>query len=237
MNNFTWIFKHYFKRNVLDISTLLNIALPIIFAVALQLMVNFQLSGEGAYEAFIDLNPVFILLVLGFQFFGAGNTASLLHADLKGAVRARLLVSGVDEGVFSLAVVIASWVFNIIQGIAVIIFTTVVLDANWGNYGVALAVLALVALMAQLVGVIIFKYTKDAKAASRMSYFFGEAMLAVSILPVFVDALAPVANYFPVLAGAYIIQTTSLTHIAILLAQFTLVAAFAIFAKRGRTHV
>ena len=233
MKHFTWIFRHYFKRNVLDITNLLTIALPIIFAVAFQLMINFQMSYDDAGEAFINLNQLIILLAIGFQFFGASNTTGLLHADLKGAVRARLLVSGVDARVFSLAVVAASWVFNIIQGIVVIAFTTLVLDADWGNYGIALAALALIALMAQMFGIIIFKYTKDEKAGNKISYFFGEAMLGIVALPILVEAIAPIANYLPVGAATYMIESTSWLHMAILFGQLALVAVVAFFVKRG----
>ena len=234
MKDFTWVFRHYFKRSLLDVANLLNIGLPILFAFAFQLIINFQ-TADGA-EAFVELNGLLILMVLGFQFFGAGVTTGFLHNDLKGAVRSRLLASGVAAWVFSLGVVMASWVFNIAQGIVLILFTTFVLDAHWEHPVLMLVALSLMALMAQMCGVLIFKHTKDKKAGSKMSYFFGEGMLMLAILPVFIDALAPVGPYLPVGLGIRVVEEGSLTAVAILAAQVAVVAMVALLTRKETSN-
>lgn len=238
MKNFMWICKHYFKRNILDISNLLSIALPILFALAYYLILNFQMTDDNAYERMATRNSLVILTVVVFQFFGVGCTVGFCHKDLKGATKARLLVSGIGRRAFLMAIVVSGLLYNIIQGVILVAFTSLVLDIDWGNYAIALFAIGMTALFSSICGIIIFSYTKGEKEGSRMSYFFGEIMCGLALVPIFLNVgmLTNVMHYLPVKLGVNMINagTTQdmLLYAAIFVGQLIVVAAVAFFIGR-----
>ena len=181
MKNFIWICQHYFKRNVLDPFNLLLIGLPLVFIFAFTLIDQF-LQAHGAPD-FMSFDTIAIPMVLGFLFFGTDITANWLHSDLKGSVGARLLVTGIDKRTFFLSVTIAGWFYLFFMGMLLVAIVSLIFDGDWGNYAMVTVVILLLALLTQLIGVLIFYFTKDKKSSARVSHLFGEIFIGVSIFP------------------------------------------------------
>jgi len=158
MKNFFWISRLYFKRSFLAPANLLMIGLPIIFMVAFYL-VDLFLAGQVTYYGLEDSGRmsfmhVVIPMILGFQFFGTDGVAESLHNDLKGPTGARLKVSGNDNRVFYLAVITASWMFYLLTGLFLIPIAYFVFGVPFASIPLTILALALLALMAQVIGVI-----------------------------------------------------------------------------------
>ena len=221
MKNFFWILTHYLKRNFLLIANYLVIGLPLVFIFAFQFIADFLIANDLGGDAFAGLA---IVIVLGFQFFGADLTTNWLHHDLKGPTRLRLHVSGNDQRVFYLAVVIAGWLFNSAMGAVLIAITSLVpfLNADWGNYTLIMLAILFLSSLTQLVGVLIFYFTKDKKSGARVAYLFGEVMLGTTLLPAVFnlpDIVNSITNFLPVELG---LQVTRATTIGSALPQLTI---------------
>ena len=246
MKNFMWIFKHYFKRNFLHLANYLLIGLPLIFILAFSAMTNFLGGIEGVDEAFIaTIGGLTVAIVLGFQFFGADLVSGWLHDDLKGPTEARLRVSGIDERVVYLAVIVSGWLFSILTGGILIIITELVpfINASWGNYIFAVIAIALVALVIQLVGVLIFYFTKDGKTAGKVGYVFGEIMIGVALFPAmfnFPTVVERIFGFFPAELAMQAIDSNSfvnaLPYFGILLAMIVVMGLVVIFVGRGKNN-
>ncbi|MCL2362538.1 MAG: hypothetical protein FWC73_12100 [Defluviitaleaceae bacterium] len=240
MNNFLWIFRHYLKKNFLTPANLLVIGLPIIFMLTFHLLNNYLLELLGTEV--VLLYGIGVPMVLGFQFFGADLTADWLHHDMKGPTRARLLVSPVAPRVFYAGVMLAGWLFNVFYGSIVVAITAAAFGETFGNYGLVLLVLLCLSFITQLVGVLIFYFTKDEKSGTRLSYVFGEIMIGITILPfVFPDLFdtngpaATLINHFPTNVGLNIIYNNNLLYnLAVMLGIVALLSLVAFIIGRQR---
>jgi|GEM_PF-1851294 len=254
MKNFFWVFKHYFKRNFFALPNYLLIGLPLIFILAFGAFASFLGGVDGAndpemLDAFVTLfGGLTVLIVLGFQFFGADTASGWLHEDLKGPTGSRLRVSGVSERYFYLAVIVAGWLFNLLVGGILIVITELVpfINAYWGNYIFAMIAIALIAFVVQLIGVLIFYTSKDKKSAGKIGYVFGEIMIGVALLPAFGDAfnlpavVERIFDFFPAGLGLNAVRSTSfvgaLPYFGILLAIGAVMAGIVMVVGRRKGH-
>ena len=212
MNNFIWICKHYFKRNFLVPANLLLIGLPLVFLFAFDLLGQFLYYG-GHYNP--GWHMLAIPMVLGFLFFGTDITGIRLHDDLKGTVGARLLVTGIDKPTFFLSVIAAGWIYLFVMGMLLVAIASLLFEGDWNNHALVMVVILLLALLSQLIGVLIFYFTKDKKSSARVSYLFGEVFIGISVLPYvlnFGKAIGTILDHFPVGMGVQAIDADSFTN-------------------------
>lgn len=226
MKNFFWIFTHYFKRNLLGPANLLLIIIPLILIFAYDL--QFQ----------VPIREIATATVLGFLFFGADLTSDWLHRDLKGITRSRLLISGTDQRVFFLSIIASGVIFNIFYSTIVVIITSFILEVDWGNYVQLTVVLLFLSLITQLVGVLIFRFTKSEKAGSGISFTLGQVIFALAVLPIMIshDILETIASYLPAGLGLQIIGTNTdvLLNFAMLSGWITILAVVVFFVGRHK---
>jgi len=226
MRDFVWIFRHYLKKNFLTPANLIVIALPLVFV--------FGIKAANL------LYGIVIPIVLAFQFFCADLTASWLHHDMKGPTRSRLLVSPVAPRVFYMAVMMAGWLFSVFYGGIVVAITVIAFGVEWGNYGLVLVVLLALSFITQMVGVLIFRSTKDEKSAARVSYVFGEVMMLIALVPSIINNIidvsatfASILNHLPISVGMNIIAADSLLYnLAVLMGMVAVVTAVAFLVGR-----
>ena len=244
MKNFFWILRNYLKRNFLYPANYLVIGLPLVFIVAFQLIDNFINTLDTGGDV-LGFGGLAMLIVLSFQFFGADLTTDYLHADLKGSTRLRLFVSGNDQRVFFFAVVISGWLFNTLMGIFLVAITSLVplFDADWGNYIFVILAILFLSFLVQLVGVLIFNFTKDEKSGSKFSYIFGEIMMGIALFPAIFNLPAVVErifNFLPIELGLQIAHATTflnaLPYFGILLAMNIVLAVVVFLVGRRRNN-
>ena len=251
MKNFMWIFKHYFKRNFFNLSNYLLIGLPLIFTAAFTLTANFVagLETDGDATPFVTLFlGMTVPIGIGFTFFGADLTTGWLHEDLKGPTGSRLRASGIDERIFYLGVISASWLFNLVMAGVFVAITSLVpfFGTDWHNYIFVAIAVALVVMVVQLLGVLIFYFTKDKKTAGKVGYVFGEIMIGIAMLPMFVESfnlptvVQRIFEFFPVGVAVNAIESTSfalaLPYFGILLAMVGVMAVVVIIVGRSKGH-
>ena len=241
MNNFIWICKHYFKRNVLVPANLLLIGLPLVFLFAFNLLGQF-LDSAGHYNP--GWHMLAIPMVLGFLFFGTDITGIRLHDDLRGSVGARLLVTGIDKPAFFLSVTVAGWFYLFAMGMLLVAIASLLFEGDWGNYALVTVVILLLSLLSQLIGVLIFYFTKDRKSSARVSYLFGEVFIGVSVLPYvfnFGKAISTILDHFPVGMGVQAIEADSfanaLPNLGILLGYIVVLVMVVLIVGRRKEQM
>ena len=221
MKNFLWISKLYFRLSFLELANYLMIGLPVIFLTVLYLTNNFLNIQMAYYEIPYyqagGIMSIVIPMILCFQFFGSDGVAAALHEDLNGPVGARLKISGTDERVFYLAVIVANWLFFLLTGVVVLAIAHFVFSIYFASIPLTFLALALLSLMAQVIGVLIFQFTKNKKASGKIGYLLGEIMMAIAIFPtVFFsnsEFLKNTVSYLPVGLGERLVAATNFVQI------------------------
>jgi len=252
MKNFFWISSMYFKRAFLAPANYLMIGLPIIFMTILYLIDRFMQAQFTYYElANIPLanalNLMTIPMILAFQLFGVDGAAGELHSDLKGPTGARLKVSGIDERVFYLSVIASSWSFYSLTGAICIAVGHFVFGIYFASIPLTFLALALLALMAQVISIIIFYFTKDEKASGRIGYLFGEIVMGITLLPALLTnapkIVSDILSWFPVGVGERLVKATTFGEImlpvGVLLGMIAVLscAVFVIGRRKGYDRI
>jgi hypothetical protein len=232
---------HYFKRNILDLGNLLLIGLPLIFIFTFHLVGQFENASVNLDTVDTTvLDMLIVLIVLGFQFYGADNVTHSLHHDFKGSVRARLFVTGTDQRIFFLAVIVVNWLYSFVIGMLLVAITTLFFHVDyWGNYSLVMLVILFLSLLAQLVGVLIFYFTKDKKSAASVVHLFGEVMQGTSFI-MFINlegVIGNLSNQLPIQLGLKVIEANSIISLIILLGYCTVLSVMVFFIGRRRHYV
>jgi len=190
-----------------------------------------------------DFTFIAIPLILAFQFFSADVTAGWLHEDLKGPTGARLLVSGNDSRVFYISVITTSWLFSLLMGALLIPITSIFFNIEWVNIPLSFLALAFLSLITQIVGVLIFYFTKDKKAAGKIGYLFGEIMIGIAIFPsaFSITFLENITKYFPVGLGEQLAHATNFADAilptAILIGIIIVLSAIVLVVEKRKNYV
>ena len=152
----------------------------IIFLVALPLgivavtsLINVEGNMVNGYNINATVNAVFN--AIAFQFFSGQWLVDYLHRDFSGSVSGRLHAAPISKLTFFFATTAGIWVFTILQGVLIIAVTTVVFNAYWGNLLITALVFFIISIMAQLLSILIFLFTrtKGSGTAVSMVVIFG----------------------------------------------------------------
>ena len=166
MQKFGLIFRHYVKRTFMHKGNLLAMLLLPTAIILLFAFVNDNFfAEEGLDPLFYGYNVIHTDLVivnlLFFQLFGALNNVDSLHEALSTESKWRLFAAPVNRKIYPLASMLASWIVSLLQAIIVLLVTSVILNVYWGNIFVNILALLGLSLFAQILGVLIFLFTKN----------------------------------------------------------------------------
>lgn len=119
----------------------------------------------------IDL--ICITQVFAFQFFGGFYTLEFIRSDLIESTKWRMysLPHSPHEHAFS--IILSTSIFNMLQGLVIVLFTSFVYDVNWGNMGVIMLILLVLSVLTQLVFLNCVLGIKNYKTAERAGTAFG----------------------------------------------------------------
>lgn len=120
-----------------------------------------------------------IYMMLLFQLNSGIYLLEYLNKDLFGPMRWRLSISPRPRHVFVFSATAACTVFTALQGLLIIGFTSIVMDAYWGNLAVAALVVLLVSLVSQLLNMLLFLVTKTVSTTEMFSWILATAMSAL----------------------------------------------------------
>jgi len=174
------IFRHYFRRALIDPLGLIMLTVVPIALILLNVYVfsaNAEIELINGYCAMATGNTIMIMVM--FQFFGGMYINEWIHEDFRGAQRWRLFSAPVSQGKFVFSAAIASWLITITQGLLLIAFSTLVLNAYWGNFLFWIPAILAISLISQLMYIIIALFTKTKRSAEAVGHglTFGMALL------------------------------------------------------------
>ena len=120
---------------------------------------------------FMDL--ISITQVLAFQFFGGFYTMEFIKSDLIESTKWRLYSLPYSAHEHAFSIIISTSIFNMLQGLVMVIFTHFVYDVNWGNIGIVMLILLVLSILTQLVFLNCVLGIKNYKTAERAGTAFG----------------------------------------------------------------
>ena len=175
MNRFGLLFKHYLKRQFLYPANLgAMLLLPTAIILLFAYINDSAIAGEGLSAMFYGHNVVHTSLVIGnvffFQLFGSFTSMESLHELYSTEHKSRLFVAPIDRKWYPIAIMAASWVVLLVQGLIVIGVTSAVLNVYWGNMIVNIFTLLGLSLVAQGLGLIFFGISKSAGVGNAIAY-------------------------------------------------------------------
>ena len=177
-NSFMLIFRHYLMRALKDPQTVLILVMLPLGIVAITSMIETGENFVNGYNITATFNAVFNFTA--FQFFSGAWLIHYLHTDFSRDVRWRLQSAPVSRLTFFFAATAGIWVFTILQGLLIIAVTSVFFNAYWGNPLILAAVLLIISVMAQLVSILIFLFTRTLHSGNAVIMVFIFGMMIIS---------------------------------------------------------
>ena len=177
MGSFLLVFRHYFMRTIKDrLSLLIQIVFPIGIILTF-ILISDNIEGDllgfedfpmGDYS-YLHTNAA-ITMMLFFQLFGGMWGLNYLYYDLRDARKYRLYFAPVNKVVYPLAAMMGSWMVSIVQGVIVIVITSLILDVYWANRLVVALALIGVSLFSHFAFALIFMVTKNLQQATAIGF-------------------------------------------------------------------
>jgi hypothetical protein len=177
------ILRHYFRRVAIEpVGVGVYILFPVTLLTFLVVTSNYMNQGDAhlinGRDVIISFNMVINLLL--FQLMGSLIVIDFLYDDLRGDMRWRLLATPTPIIKFVGANLFASVLFAVISGLFILAAGAFAFNSYMHNVWVMLAVLVVMAIMSQLVGLIFFFLFKKKSMANTLGvvYCWGMALLS-----------------------------------------------------------
>lgn len=223
-------------------SHLILIGLPLALITVLGLVAGDAVDSNTGIPF---ITQIAITQVFAFQFFGGTYTLEFMRSDLIESTKWRMYSLPYAPHEHAFSIIIATSIFNMLQGLAMVIFTHFVYDVNWGNIGIVMLTLLAMSILTQVVFLIFILGLKDYKTAERSGTAFGIISIAlgrvwfsmpdIGIL----NFITSYINPFSLAEGAtYAViwgnTGDALLNIGILLVEAVIMAAIAIYIGRRK---
>lgn len=154
------VFKHYLKRTLTEpVGIGIVTGLPTLLIFILTSVIMGQIPEDVPYmwQGYNMVSThIAIMFMVSFQFFGGNVLLDHIHADFRGDRRWRMFSMPVKTNDYVFGILMACFVFCIVQGALVIGISAVFLDVYWGNLWVLIATLFACAGLAQLLYMLLF---------------------------------------------------------------------------------
>ncbi|WP_291651741.1 hypothetical protein [Clostridium sp.] len=168
------VFKNYLKRMMRDIFGLtIFTILPVILIFILSSVYSYNSPENVIYVDGYNMVTSYLSIgmMLLFQLNSGVYLLNYLDVDLEKSIEWRLQATPFPKYGFAFSALMASLIFNYIQGLLIIVFTSIFMDAYWGNIFVTLFVLLLISLISQLINIVLFFTVKKISVAEGLSWF------------------------------------------------------------------
>jgi len=166
--NWAIITRHYVKRAFIDP---LGLAIFLLIPTAMILLQNFIINAniEGddhiinGYNAVITESTIAVMII--FLLMGGMYIIDYIFTDFRGANRWRLIAAPATLSTYFFGALIASVAFSVVSSMAVLGVSYLVFDMYFGNWHVMLALVLLLAIFSQLLGILMSLLIKKKKTA------------------------------------------------------------------------
>ncbi|MDV4150213.1 hypothetical protein R0131_05115 [Clostridium sp. AL.422] len=175
---FFLVFKTYLKRMTRDLLGLfIFTVLPIIIIFILSSVYKNN-SPQVQYVNGFNMTTTYLSvgMMLMFQLNSGLYVINYLNYDLEKSMKWRLQAGPYPKYGFAFSCLMASLIFNYIQGLLIVLFTSIFMKAYWGNIFVTLFVILLISLISQLMNIVVFFIVKKIGVAESLSWFLAWIM-------------------------------------------------------------
>ena len=181
MSNFMIIFRHYFKRSIFAWQVpILLILLPLGLVTINMFASGFVVGGSYNAALTLQASALATTFMIAFSFFSIEVITSIIFEDLKGSVRWRLFMAPVPQRTFHAAAAVGSLMITIVQGVSIFGLSALFFGARINNLPFFIIVFMVVAVMAQLIGLIISQLAPTLRVASGITYAICFGMMILS---------------------------------------------------------
>ena len=237
------IFRHYFRRALLEPIGLIMLTLVPIALILLNVYV-FAFNIDPIIVDGFDLGATgaAVMIMVMFQFFGGMYINEWIHEDFRGAQRWRLFSAPVSMNKFVFSAAAASWLITFVQGLVLIGVSALFLNAYWRNFLFWIPVLLMLSTISQLMYVVVALFTKNKRTAEAIGHActFGMAFLG-GIMFVNIEVLTriptPMSTAFRAISYSSLVgdcTNTATTNMLYLAGFLAVLAAAAVIAGRRR---
>ncbi len=155
---------------------LILIGLPLALITVLGLVAGNAVDSNTGIP-FMD--QIAITQIFAFQFFGGTYTLEFMRSDLIESTKWRMYSLPYSPHEHAFSIIISTSIFNMIQGLVMVVFTHFVYDVNWGNIGIVMLTLLAMSILTQLVFLSLILGVKNYKTAERAGTAFGIISIAL----------------------------------------------------------
>ena len=176
MNKFPLVFKHYFKRTLMDkMGLITQIGIPVGIMLFMIITNDFSELIDTQGLEFVEALQTTILsgIVFSFLFFGGAWFMEFLYKDLREAKKWRLGAAPVDKSVYAFGAMAGSFIVSLAQSILVIIVGLILTEARIQNIGIWIVLMLLTAIASHLFHYAITFFAKDKSVAVMLGNIFG----------------------------------------------------------------
>jgi len=162
----------------------------------------------GNWDSYLDgaADPMAFFaigIIVMFQLFGGRFSMDGVRDLLLSSRRWRIYAAPCEPGVVAIGVLTAGTLFNLLQGLLLVVFTRVALGVHWGNPGVVLLVLLGTSLLAQLANTLIVLLVRNTGASETLAWVFAWGSAAVGGLIVPLPADVPFWHFMATYGTPY----------------------------------
>lgn len=159
-----------FIRMSRDIITLLLLlAMPIVLMTVFYFILR-DVDNAAGYPAFYDTA---IIMTLVFQLFGGSVVMHYIQDDLLRTRKQRFYIAPINRTMYAFTLTLCGTLFSLVLGFLLLIYTSMVLDVEWGNWLWVIFVIGLMAVLSTIVSLICLFAVKNYKVSERLTEVYG----------------------------------------------------------------
>lgn len=181
MNRLTLIFRFYITRMIRSwFGLFVFVVLPVLISAVIS-MIYSQNAVEEIYVNGYNMVSTYIsiYMLLLFQLNGGTYLLDFINRDLLKEMKWRIRVSPNPHFIFIFICILACTIFTTLQGVLIIISSSLLLDVYWGNIWIAVCVVVLISIISQLLNMLFLLLTGNAGTAESLSWSLSTVMVVL----------------------------------------------------------
>ncbi|KMK77924.1 ABC transporter permease [Alkalihalobacillus pseudalcaliphilus] len=151
------------------VTLLLLLAMPIVLITVFYFILG-GVTNEAGYPAFYDTA---IIMTLVFQLFGGSVVMHFIQEDLLTLRKQRFQISPLNRTMYAFSLALCGTLFSMILGFLLLVYTSMVLNVEWGNWLWVMFVVSLMAILSTIVSLICLFVVTNFKVSERLTEVYG----------------------------------------------------------------
>jgi len=177
------IIKHYFKRLLTEpIGLAINVFFPVVLVVInITVNINAMENGDVLIDGYsLTATSIATLIMVMFQFMYGTHMVDLIFNDFKNSRRWRLLAAPVSLSKYIFSIMVAAATFSVLTGLLIMGVAAIFLNAHLHNVVVLVAVIIIMAIFAQVFGMLMALLVPKKGVAEAICVMFSFFMIIPS---------------------------------------------------------